>query len=465
MVRAPLFARTAMGLALALGVAAGGLSAPVMAKEKEKKAEAPKLAPSKAFIAPYTAAKAALDAASKRADVTEARNKVTAAENAYRSANGKKARDESRAAYDASVAALSALLAPEIDLSDKAFAAATTPDDKFIAGQLGFSLGQLAFDKLLQRRGLQSMVDSGKLPPGDVAKFNYYIGGLSYDLKEYPAARTALQAAIAGGYTEGNIDGTLADAYFNDNLPADGLKVLQAGIEKRGAAAPEDWIRKGIVVAYKSKMPDQAVGFSTKLVQLYPTQENWSLAIAVVRDSSKFQNQENIDLLRLMLRTNSWSEARDYFEYIQAADPRRLPGESLKVVNLGIASGKLQASDPSVADAKSIAAGRITADKASLVGLERDARAPAATAATAMAAGDAFLSYDDPAKAAELYAIALTKPGVDTPRVLTRLGIAQVDLGKFADAEATFAKVTGARTPIAQLWSAYAKSKLAAPAQ
>lgn len=465
MVRAPLFARTALGLALALGVATGGLAAPAMAKEKEKKAEAPKLAPSKAFIAPYTAAKAALDAAGKRADVTEARAKVTAAENAYRSATGKKAREDARLAYDASVAALSALLAPEIDLSDKTFAAATTPDDKFIAGQLGFSLGQLAYDKRLQRRGLQSMVDSGKLPPADVAKFNYYIGGLSYDLKEYPAARTALQAAIAGGYNDGNIDGTLADAYFNDNLPVEGLKVLQTGIEKRGAAAPEDWIRKGIVVAYKNKLPEQAVGFSTKLVQFYPTQENWSLAIAVVRDISKFQNQENIDLMRLMLRTNSWSEARDYFEYIQAADPRRLPGESLKVVNLGIASGKLQASDPSVADAKTIAAGRIAADKASLVGLERDARAPAATAATAMAAGDAFLSYDDPAKAAELYAIALTKPGVDAPRVLTRLGIAQVDLGKFADGEATFAKVTGARTPIAQLWSAYAKSKLAAPAQ
>lgn len=470
MVRAPLFARTALGLALALGVATGGLSAPALAKDEKKKedkkaAAAPKLAPSKAFIPPYTAAKTALDAASKRADVAQARNKVIAAENAYRSAQGKKARDEARAAYDASTAALMALLAPEIALSDAAFAAATTPDDKFIAGQLGFNLGQLAYDKKLQRRGLQSMVDSGKLPPAEVAKFNYYIGGLSYDMKDYAGARTALHAAQAGGYTEGNIDGTLADAYFNDNMPAEGLKILQAAVDKRGAAAPEDWIRKGIVVAYKGKMPEQAVAFSTKLVQIHPTQENWALAISVVRDMSKFQNQENIDLMRLMLRTNSWSEARDYFEYIQAADPRRLPGESLKVVNLGIASGKLQASDPSVADAKTIASGRIAADKASLVGLERDARAPTATAATAMAAGDAFLSYDDPAKAAELYTIALTKPGVDTPRILTRLGIAQVDMGKYAEALETFGKVTGPRAPIAQLWAAFAKSKLAAPAQ
>ncbi|MBN8502783.1 MAG: hypothetical protein J0M19_16820 [Sphingomonadales bacterium] len=463
MVRAPLFARTALGLALAMGVVAGGIAAPALAKEKEKKAEAPKLSPSKAFIPAYTAAKTAFDNAAKRPDVTEARNKVTAAEGAYRSAQGKKAREDARLAYDGSVAALNTLLAPELKLADAAFAAATTADDKYIAGQLGLNFGQLGFDKKLQRRGLQAMVDSGKVAPGDIAKFNYYIGGISYDLKEYPAARTSLQAAIAGGYTESGVDGLLADAYINDNMPAEGLKVLSDAVDKRGAAAPEDWLKKGIVVAYRNKMPDQAISFSRRLVQGHPTQDNWALAISVTRDMSKFQNQESIDLMRLMDRTKSWSEARDYFEYIQAADPRRLPKEALKIVNLGIASGKLSAADPSVADAKSIAAGRIAADEASLAGLDRDARAPSATAATVMAAGDAFLSYDNAVKAEELYTIALTKAGVDTPRVLTRLGIAQVDQGKYAQAQDTFGKVTGVRQPIAQLWAAYAKSK-AAPA-
>jgi hypothetical protein len=62
-----------------------------------------------------------------------------------------------------------------------------------------------------------------------------------------------------------------------------------------------------------------------------------------------------------------------------------------------------------------------------------------------------------------MYQIALTKPGVDAPRVLTRLGIAQTDLGKTAEAQANFAKVTGIRAPIAALWAAYAKGKAAAP--
>lgn len=461
MVRATILTRTALGMALALGVATGGLALPAAAKEK--KPEAPKIAPSKPFIAPYVAAKDGLDKASKRQDVIDAQTAVKNAEAAYRSATGKKARDESRAKYDASVAALGTLLQPEKDLLEKAFAVATTPDDKFIAGQLALTLGQLAFDKKMQRRGLLSMVDSGKLSPADNAKFQFYIGGLSYDMKEYPSARASFQAAIAGGYTESGVDGLLADAYFNDNMPNEGLKVLDDTITKRGAAAPEDWIRKGIVVAYKGKMPAYAIKFATRLVEGYPTQENWALALSVVRDMSTFQNQEQIDLLRLMGRTNSFSEARDYIEYIQAADPRRLPAESLKIVNLGVAAGKLQLSDPFVADAKSIASARMAEDKASLVAMERDARLPSATAASAMAAGDAFLSHDNATKAEEMYKIALTKPGVDAPRALNRLGIVQSDQGRYAEAQATFAKVTGARVPIAQLWSAYAKSKLVAP--
>ena len=50
-------------------------------------------------------------------------------------------------------------------------------------------------------------------------------------------------------------------------------------------------------------------------------------------------------------------------------------------------------------------------------------------------------------------------PGLDTQRLLTRVGIAQFDQGKYADAQATFAKVTGPRQPMAQLWALYAAQK------
>ncbi|MEN9683550.1 MAG: hypothetical protein RLZZ427_1301 [Pseudomonadota bacterium] len=465
MVRSKLFARSAMGVALALGVATGAMIAPVAAAAKDKaqdKAQAaPKLTPSKAFIPVYQAAAGALEKAAKNPDVATARTTVTNAENAYRSAQGKDARAQAKTQWDAAQAALGTALTAEKATIDQAFATAATPDDKYLAGQLALNMGNVAMDKLLQRRGLQSMVESGKLPATELAKFNFYIGGISFDMRDFATARTALSAAMAAGYTENNVESLLADAYIADNQPLEGLKVLQAAVDAKGAAASEEWLRHGIVVAYKAKALDYAGAFGSRLAAGYPTPENWALAIAVQRDLGKYQLQDLIDLMRLMERTNSFSEERDFVEYIQAADPRRLPGEVLKVINEGVTAGKLKAADPFVADAKTNATGRIAADKASFAGLERDARAAAATAATGMAAGDTFLSYDMPAKAVEMYQITLTKPGVDAPRVLTRLGIAQADAGQYADAQATFAKVDGVRKPIAELWSAYAKAKAA----
>lgn len=461
MVRSKLFARSALGMALALGVAAGALTAPVAAVAKEKGPEAPKITPTKAFIPVYQNAAAALEKASKSPEVTTARNNVTAAENAYRAAQGKDARAQAKTQWDAALAALAGTVAADKGLIDQAFTAAASADDKYLAGQLALNMGNVSMDKVLQRRGLQAMIDSGKLPPADVAKFNYYIGGISFDMKDFAAARTALAAAIAAGYTENSVDYLLAEAYIGDNQPAEGLKILLAAADKKGAAVDESWLTRGIVTAYKAKSLDSASAFSSRLVSFFPLQENWALTIAVQRDLGKYQSQDLIDLMRLMERTKSFSEERDFVEYIQAADPRRLPGEVLKVIGEGVAAGKLNAADPFVADAKSNAAGRIASDKASFAGLERDARAANATAATAMAAGDTFLSYDMPAKAIEMYQIALGKPGVDGARVQTRLGIAQTDAGQFADAQATFAKVDGVRKPIAELWSAYAKAKAA----
>ena len=88
---------------------------------------------------------------------------------------------------------------------------------------------------------------------------------------------------------------------------------------------------------------------------------------------------------------------------------------------------------------------------------ERSAsRQSGATLATVMATGDTLLGLGRPADAETFYTKALSMPSADTAMVSTRLGIAQFDQGKFAEAEATFEKVEGPRAPIANLWAIYA---------
>lgn len=426
--------RSALGLALAMGVVGGGMVAQPAFAAKKSGGGQMKLSPEFQKLA--VPLSQGIEAAKAKPEVTAAKGNP---------------------------AALGAALAAEKAQIDPAFAAATTPEDKFVAGQLAVSLGSIAEDPALQRRGLQSMVDSGKSPPEEAAKFQFFLGQLAYQVKDYAAARTSLQAAKAAGYKENDIDALLAEAYINDNQAPQGLTVLKQAIDARKAAgqpAPEGWYRRGLGVAYKTKQLDQAAVFSMALVEAYPTTQNWGGAITVVREIGKFPAQETLDLMRLMGRTNSYAEERDYLEYIEAADARRLPGEVQKVIQQGLAAGKLNAGNAFVSEQKSIADQKVGPDRASLPGLETAAKAANATPANITGTADAFLSYGEGAKAEALYNIVLTKPGVDQARTLNRIGIAQIDQGNFAGAQETLAKVpAGPRKSIAQLWAIYAKQK------
>lgn len=425
--------RSALGLALAAGVLTAGLSAPAFAQRGGKQQQGPALTPAFTKVAaPFQ--KAVQDA--------KARPNVVAAKG--------------------NPAALASALAPEAAQVDSLAAAATGPGDKNAAGGLIVSLGQLAEDSNLLKRGLSLMIESGVAQ--NTPQLQFFLGQTNFTLKDYAGAQTALQAAIAGGYRENDVEATLAQAYITGGKPAEGMAVLRKAVESKqaaGAAAPESWYRVGTGSAYKVKQLDQATYFSVGLVRAYPSKDNWALAISVLRDVARYQAQESLDMMRLMNRTGSYSETRDYIDHIQVADARRFPGEVIKVIETGTASGKLPASDPFVVEARTMATGRIAADRASLPALDRDAHAPTATLATISAAADTFLSYGDAAKAENLYTLALTKPGGDAGRLQTRLGIAQVDKGDYAAAQASFAKVTGPRQPLAELWGIYAAQKAA----
>lgn len=431
MTRSHLFARTALVLAFALGSAQ---AMPALAKDK--KAEGPAKVPnSKEFVGAIGPIQATLKTAGDL--------------------HAKKAPDaEVKAALADAPAQLAA-----------AEAQVKTASDKLIAGQFALQLGQLSGDKSMMLRGLQTMVDSGQLAAEKVPEFQFFIGSLQYDMKNYAAAQAALGAAVGAGYHNNDADALLADSYLVDNKAQQGLDLLHKAMTDataRGAAIPENWYRRGLSVAYKNKMMGEATFFSQGLVQAYPSTENWAGAIAVVRDIGNFQNQETLDLMRLVDRTGSYSSGRDYVDYIQSADPRRLPAEAMKAIQAGLAAGKLTSSDVFVTDARAQAQRTEASDKATnaLASLEKAARGPAANYNAVMAAADAYLSYGQDAKAADLYQLALTKTGADADRTNTRLGIADTDLAKYADALAAFDKVGGIRKPIAELWTIYIKQKM-----
>lgn len=438
-----------MALAGALVMAMGaGLPAQALAKES---APAPKY--SDKFIPAFQAAQKVIGPAKARADVVAGQAKVRAA--------------TTRDAQAAAIAELGALLKNEKDALDKVLAVAQTVDDKYAAGQLYLQFGGIASDPNTQAKALVLMLSTGKTPADDVGKFNFYAGSISYDNKDYAAARSLLGAAVAAGYKQNQAELLLADSYFRDNKPAEGAEVLLKALNEHAASgtpAPEDWYRIGLGAVYRAKLAPQVYDIGTLFVAAHPKPEYWGAVITLARDLSGFASSDTLDLMRLMNRTHSYQDKSDYIEHIADVDARKAPAEALAVIAEAVASGKVEAGNSFIAEAKQIASNRLAADKASLAALDRDARAANASLVLTMAAADTFLSYGDNAKAIDLYKLALGKPGVDAGRANLRLAIAQADSGDNAGALDSLGKVDGPRKIIARLWTVYVKSKTAAAA-
>lgn len=357
-------------------------------------------------------------------------------------------------------------------------AAIETDDDRNAAGGLIYNVGVGAQDQALQLQGIEMMIASGKTDPAKLGQYRYTAYQLNAAQGQYDVARKHLNELITMGYTfQGKMsDGSertmgpddmqmmIAETYFDQEDYAGGLGYIAQQVEQRGAAGgtvPQNWLTRPLSIAYQNNQTDGAIQFSKLFVKHYPSDTSWGDAIAIQRNLVDYDPQQTLDILRLAAKTNALRDTRSYVDYIDAADARRLPGEVKRLIDAGVAAGKLTESDVYVAEATKTAEGRVAADKADLPALERDAKAANATAVTASAAGDAFLSYEDYARAEAMYTIAASKPGADMDRVTLRLAIAQIGLGKTSEALANLAKVNGARKNIADLWAIYAQQNAA----
>jgi hypothetical protein len=342
-------------------------------------------------------------------------------------------------------------------------AAVENADDRLVAGQMVLVVGNKAKDPALQRQGLELMLASGKVAPEQVGQFQYFVGSLAYQANDYAAARTALEAAVAAGYSDEQLPALMAESYFGSNAQKEGLAYLTKAAQARqaaGQAVPESWLLRGLQVSYETKDAAASNDLAALLVASSPTPKNWQAALQVVREvNTGWSTEEILDLSRLMLVSGGMKIENDLIEYIEAADPRKLSNEVLAALDAGTKAGLITAGEPRFAEVRAIAQERSAADKADAA--KAKGSAPA-TGTAALGNADLLLSVGDYAGAEAMYQVAIDKGGIDTNRALTRKGIVQARQGKKAEAEATFAQVQGARAPLAKLWAIYAEKGTAA---
>ena len=226
-----------------------------------------------------------------------------------------------------------------------------------------------------------------------------------------------------------------------------------------GGPVPDAWYARALSIAYNSKMAEPAVRLGKAYVEASPTPDNWRSALIIFRDSSKLDDQQLLDLMRLQRAAKALKGEADFYEYANTAYDRGLPGEAKAVIDEGIATKMLSGSNKAIAEVRTLANGKIAADKGSLPSSATRAKS-AADGKPAFSTANAYLGYGDYAQAADLYRVALQKGGIDTDAANTRLGIALAMSGQKEAAVTAFGAVTvGSRAQIAQYWTIWVKQR------
>ncbi|WP_414902929.1 tetratricopeptide repeat protein [Sphingomonas flavalba] len=401
-----------LGAALTLGMVSSPLLSPAFAKKKEEPKDANSFKPE--LSKEFRAAIAPVDKAMKDKDFATAQTKLS-----------------------------------------EAAAVAKLPDEKFYVANFQLQLGQETKDQALQFKGIDGMLESGSQAAApNRAKLLFYSGQAAYSNKDYPTAIRRLSEAEQAGNQNVDVYLLLAESYFKqDQIPA-GLGYVERAVQIETAAgrkAPEDWYKRAASVAYSAKQMPEVAKWTRLQVAAYPTSENWRSALLIYRDTGTLDSPATLDLYRLMRASKAITSERDFYEYAQLASDRGLPGEAVAVIDEGAASGKLNKATPGISDVYKSSSEKLSADKASLPASEK-ASATGKDGKIAQSTAEAFLSYGNYAKAAELYKMALAKGNVDTNVVNTRLGIALALSGSKEEAKAAFAAVNGARTDLAKFW-------------
>lgn len=336
---------------------------------------------------------------------------------------------------------------------------AKTPDDRNFAGSTLYSIGTATEDAALQRRGIELMLESGKVPETALGQYTYVAGQLAYNAGDYAAARERLEEAVELGYSVEDARTLIANSYSQEGDTLAALQQISAQLNQQVAAGQtpdEDLIKRGLTLAYNDDLYEDATNFSVLLIENYPSNTVWGDAIAIQRNLLNVDDAGLLDLLRLARVTDALREERDYIDFINTANFRRLPAEVGAVAQEGVDAGLLTRSDPFVAEAIDESDALVSGLRSDLGALERDARTSAASANAAMAAGNVFLNFGQYDKAAEYFELASNRTDGDVALAAIRLGIAQALAGNFAEAQVTLAKVQGDRAPIARLWATYA---------
>lgn len=333
-----------------------------------------------------------------------------------------------------------------------------TADGRYVLGRLELAVATGTGNRAAQSEAINVIMNIRRAPVDEQVELLRQQAGIAYDGGNLNDADGLLNRAIALAPNDAETLSMLAQLERNRNRPVEALGLFQRASRAAlaaGRALPESRYKLALAMAEQVGQRGVALELARNFIAAYPTPANWRDVLIIFRTLGTADAAQVVDAWRLTRATGALAGERDYIAAAQAMDRAGFPAEAKAIIDEGVARRMLGASNPAARTILTAVAPRITRDRAALAGQLAQARGASATATQARTAGDAHLSHGRYAEAAELYRLALSRPGEDAGLVNTRLGIALAMAGQRAEADAAIRIVVGPYAEIAALWAVW----------
>jgi hypothetical protein len=256
-----------------------------------------------------------------------------------------------------------------------------TPYESFIINRNRGAVAVGAGDTAIAGKAIEAVIEAKRLPPAEQLSYMLALGGMYYNVKDYPNTVKWLKRYAAEGGTDPQGNTVLAQAYYLNNDFANAYKLLSAELaatEKAGKVPTELQYQLLLNSAVKTNNKPAFAPILEKLVTHYPTRDYWNDFLQSRRIKAAYPESALLDFYRLKLALGIKLEGDEIMDMAELAMHAGLPAEAKKVLDTGFQSGLLgkgkdakaekklfdQATKGAADDLKTMATGEASAQKA-----------------------------------------------------------------------------------------------------
>ncbi len=316
-------------------------------------------------------------------------------------------------------------------------------------------------------KAMEAQINSGDMLAEDQKKMQKQVANSYYQLKNYPKV-----IEVAGNYVKTDQNDTdmlvliAQSQYLQKNYKGttDGVQATIKAARASGKPVQEGWLRLQMSAEHEQGNDAGTATALEQIIAINPKEEDWKALIQYAEKGMRNQGNSNknaLDMYFIKMQVGTLATANEYSDFAQLALQDGLPGAAKKIVDKGFSSGVLGtgATKDREVRLQTMATNQAAADEKTLAAGEAEAR-KAKSGDPLVKAGEAYWSYGQYDKAAELIQEGIAKGVTSADDAKFRLGMVYISAGKKPQAADAFKGIAANSIPgqLSRLWTLAANS-------